>query len=97
MKENIFSIKINGNIYDTDKSNELLSRYNDHFKDYNSNEVKLLELGVRNGGSMLFWNDYFNTSKIKNDLHKGSYSRWHPQFYYNLMIFELWNRHLYSN
>ena len=85
MKENIFSIKINGKIYDTDKSNELLSRYNEHFKDYNSNEVKLLELGVRNGGSMLFWNDYFNTSKIIGlDLDQVVFDKDYP----NLKVYE---------
>ena len=58
MKENKFLIEMDGKIYDTDKSKELLFRYDENFKHYKNEEIKLLELGVRNGGSMLFWNKW---------------------------------------
>jgi len=53
-----------GNTYDTDKSDELLHIYDQFFKQQKDNEIYLLELGVRNGGSLLLWNDYFNNVKL---------------------------------
>ena len=33
---------------------------------------------------------HFNYKKINKDIKNNNYTRWHPQFYYNLIVFELW-------
>lgn len=47
--------------YDTDKADHLhyLRRYEDYFQPFVDEEVKLLELGVYKGGSLLLWRDFF--------------------------------------
>ena len=45
--------------YDTDKSGAYLQRYDKYFSPLANKEIKLLELGVLRGGSLLLWRDYF--------------------------------------
>lgn len=46
--------------YDTDKvANGYLARYDAHFAPWLDRPVQLLELGVRTGGSVQLWRDYF--------------------------------------
>lgn len=52
--------------YDTDKS-ELVSylrNYEENFRDLVDRDVRLLELGVRRGGSLLMWRDYLRRGLI---------------------------------
>src|SRR6185503_13004270 len=52
---------LNANTYDTDKAEHghYLRNYEDYFQPLLNREVKLLELGVYKGGSLLLWRDYF--------------------------------------
>lgn len=52
--------------YDTDKADHshYLRRYEEHFQPLVNEEVKLLELGVYKGGSLLLWRDYFPSGVI---------------------------------
>jgi SAM-dependent methyltransferase len=51
--------------YDTDKiSNHYLERYDPLFEPWVDRSVTLLELGIRNGGSLLLWRDYFPRGTI---------------------------------
>lgn len=51
--------------YDTDKiSNNYLEKYDPILKPWVEKEVKLLELGVYKGGSLLLWKDYFVNSNV---------------------------------
>jgi hypothetical protein len=52
--------------YDTDKSIlvEYLHHYEEHFKELVDRDVRLLELGVKTGGSLLLWRDYFKRGLI---------------------------------
>ncbi len=50
--------------YDTDKSQDYLNIYEDFFSPLKNMPVKLLELGVDNGGSLLLWRDYFVNGTI---------------------------------
>src|SRR5437868_153029 len=47
--------------YDTDKAahTHYLRNYEEYFGGLRDKEVRLLELGIRNGGSLLLWRDYF--------------------------------------
>ncbi len=58
--------KINANCYDTDK--KLMPRYLENyeifFSDFVNEEVKLFELGINKGGSLLMWCDYFKKGNI---------------------------------
>jgi hypothetical protein len=47
--------------FNTDKAEHphYLRRYEEHFQPLVNDEVKLLELGVYRGGSLLLWRDYF--------------------------------------
>lgn len=47
--------------YSTDKAahTHYLRNYEEHFRDLLGKEIRLLELGVRSGGSLLMWRDYF--------------------------------------
>lgn len=56
--------KINVNRHDTDKSETFLPNYQECFESISNKEVKLLELGVFHGGSLLLWRDYFEKGKI---------------------------------
>jgi SAM-dependent methyltransferase len=52
---------IDAGAYDTDKAEHAhyLRRYEEYFRPLVDNEIKLLELGVYKGGSLLLWRDYF--------------------------------------
>jgi hypothetical protein len=52
--------------YDTDKSQHThyLRNYEDYFQPLLDKEIKLLELGVYKGGSLLLWRDYFERGLI---------------------------------
>jgi hypothetical protein len=45
--------------YPTDKSQRYLDNYEIYFRSLADHPIKLLELGVRQGGSLLMWRDYF--------------------------------------
>ena len=57
---------LNASSYDTDKGlhTHYLRKYEEHFKDLLDREIRLLELGVYKGGSMLLWKDYFEKGLI---------------------------------
>ena len=57
---------LNASSYDTDKGlhTHYLQKYEEHFKDLLDREIRLLELGVYKGGSMLLWKDYFEKGLI---------------------------------
>jgi SAM-dependent methyltransferase len=52
--------------YDTDKAKHThyLRRYEEYFQPLLDQEVKLLELGIYHGGSLLLWRDYFKKGLI---------------------------------
>ena len=52
--------------YDTDKlaHARYLQNYEAHFKPLAEQAISLLELGVKNGGSLLLWRDYFKRGVI---------------------------------
>ncbi len=52
--------------YDTDKSQsqEYLDNYERYFSSLRDNPIRLLELGVLHGGSLLTWRDYFPNGLI---------------------------------
>lgn len=51
--------------YDSDKiSNRFLERYDPFFEPWLEQEMTLLELGVKKGGSLLLWRDYFPKGTI---------------------------------
>lgn len=50
--------------YDTDKSDHYLDNYLRHFSSFQDEEIKLLELGVFHGGSLLLWRDFFSKGRI---------------------------------
>jgi len=54
------------NKYDTDKTihTHYLKNYADLFEPLIEKEVKLLELGIFHGGSLLMWRDYFSKGQI---------------------------------
>ena len=51
--------------YNTDKiTNRYLEWYDPILENFVSNEIKLLEIGVHDGGSLLLWRDYFPKGTI---------------------------------
>lgn len=51
--------------YDSDKtSSGYLARYDVFFESWIDKPVKLLELGVHRGGSLLLWHDYFSSGTV---------------------------------
>ena len=50
--------------YDTDKSIAYLSTYEALFGALRHEPIRLLELGVKSGGSLLLWRDYFENGTI---------------------------------
>jgi hypothetical protein len=50
--------------YDTDKSAGYLANYRSHLGHLFDEPIKLLELGVQRGGSMLLWRDLFSNAEI---------------------------------
>jgi SAM-dependent methyltransferase len=56
--------KLIPNSYDTDKSQQYLDNYEGFFRPLAGQKITLLELGVKNGGSLLLWRDYFVNGTI---------------------------------
>ena len=52
--------------YDTDKAahHHYLRNYEEYFRPLAGRDVRLLELGVLNGGSLLLWRDYFERGLV---------------------------------
>jgi SAM-dependent methyltransferase len=50
--------------YDTDKIHGILEIYEPLFRPFAGEAIKLLELGVRTGGSLYLWRDYFPRGTI---------------------------------
>jgi hypothetical protein len=51
--------------YNTDKiKNKYLEQYDFIFDPYVNNQVKLLEIGIHKGGSLMLWHDYFRMGTI---------------------------------
>jgi SAM-dependent methyltransferase len=50
--------------YDTDKNEKYLNNYEKYFSHLRDKDIKLLELGVFKGGSLLLWADYFEKGVI---------------------------------
>jgi SAM-dependent methyltransferase len=57
---------IEAGVYDTDKAQHphYLRQYEEYFQSLHDKEVKLLELGVYKGGSLLLWRDYFTRGVV---------------------------------
>lgn len=52
-------------LFNTDKyEHGLIDFYDNLFKDLKSKPVSILELGVLKGGSLLYWNEYFDKAQI---------------------------------
>jgi SAM-dependent methyltransferase len=45
--------------YDTDKSNAYLQQYERFLRDMRNDPIRLFEIGIHRGGSLLMWRDYF--------------------------------------
>lgn len=58
--------RLDASSYDTDKAlhTHYLRRYEEYFDKLQDREVRLLELGVYKGGSLLLWRDYFQKGLI---------------------------------
>src|SRR4051794_513025 len=52
--------------YNTDKSlfSHYLRNYEQNFAEFREKPVRLLELGIKEGGSLLLWRDYFDQGLI---------------------------------
>src|SRR4029077_9164837 len=52
--------------YDTDKADnaQYLRNYEEFFRSLLDKEIRLLELGIHRGGSLLLWRDYFQKGLI---------------------------------
>lgn len=52
--------------YDTDKAvhTHYLKNYEHYFQPLRNEEIRLLELGIKHGGSLLLWRDYFSEGTI---------------------------------
>jgi SAM-dependent methyltransferase len=59
MGQNLIAYK-----YDTDKSQLYLNNYERYFQSLANQDVKLLEIGINKGGSLLMWRDFFRNGKI---------------------------------
>ncbi|HZH31848.1 MAG TPA: hypothetical protein VEY11_13875 [Pyrinomonadaceae bacterium] len=60
------SLKQIADRYDTDKATHThyLRNYEDYFKPLLNRDIRLLELGIYHGGSLLLWRDYFQRGLI---------------------------------
>ncbi|MET0646439.1 MAG: hypothetical protein ABW208_07435, partial [Pyrinomonadaceae bacterium] len=58
--------KLDASRYDTDKGahTHYLRNYEEYFRPLLDRDVRLLELGVLKGGSLLLWRDYFERGVI---------------------------------
>ena len=50
--------------YDTDKHKDLIPTYEKLFENMRNDKLKILEIGVLRGGSMLWLKDFFPNSEI---------------------------------
>jgi hypothetical protein len=52
--------------YDTDKAQHThyLRNYEEYFEPLRNRDIRLLELGIYRGGSLLLWRDYFDRARI---------------------------------
>jgi len=62
--KNAYSLIHNGKHYETDKTQKMINIFYEQFEKYKNRHINILELGVKNGGSMLLWNDYFKKCNI---------------------------------
>ena len=59
------SSRLNANGYDTDKGRtDYLEKYESYFHHLTDRKINLLELGIKRGGSLLMWRDYFKNGQI---------------------------------
>ena len=79
IEKNKNSFHYNGKFYNTDKTLDILGIYDELFNEYKEKNINLLELGVREGGSLLLWNDYFDKCNIVGlDLNKVDFTDYLP-------------------
>lgn len=66
MVDNMDNRTIDASAYDTDKAAHphYLRSYEEYFRPLLDKEIRLLELGVYKGGSLLLWRDYFERGSI---------------------------------
>src|SRR5215216_6191664 len=59
-------VTLNASEYDTDKAvhTHYLRNYEEYFRPLLGRDIRLLELGVLKGGSLLLWRDYFERGVI---------------------------------
>jgi len=56
---------LNSEGYDTDKgTSSYLDYYSSYFQQFINKDICLFELGIKRGGSLLMWRDYFKKGKI---------------------------------
>lgn len=57
---------LNADAYDTDKARHThyLKNYEQHFENLIDKDIRLLELGIYKGGSLLLWRDYFEKGLV---------------------------------
>ena len=65
MGQNLIAYK-----YDTDKSQLYLNNYKRYFQSLADQDVKLLEIGINKGGSLLMWRDFFRNGKKRTHSQK---------------------------
>lgn len=56
--------KLDATGYATDKSTLYLKNYEEYFQAFADKDIKLLELGIHRGGSLLLWANYFTNGII---------------------------------
>ena len=66
------NLRLISELYKTDKlEHGYIEIYDSYFKDLRNKELKVLEIGVADGKSLLTWSDYFKNSTIIGiDIHK---------------------------
>ena len=60
----MYTKKLDAADYDTDKSKDYLRNYTNFFSHLIGKPIKLLELGILSGGSLLLWRDFFKKGII---------------------------------
>ena len=62
-EKSLLEIHLNETTYLSDKWEHYFHQYNRYFQPYRNNkDIRLLEIGVQNGGSLQCWNEYFNNN-----------------------------------
>ena len=49
----------------SDKWTHYLDAYNNHFKEYQSKPIRLLEIGIQNGGSLEVWSQQIGRASCR--------------------------------